>query len=187
MEEMKKKEKAVKTEADREAVGEVAEEIETAVSPEQEEISRLTAEVEKWKASSDDYKDKWIRNVAEFDNYKKRTAKSETRAYKDGKAEMLKKIFFIGDSLDWALAMELDEKTAEGIRQLKKKFSSFLEGEGVTEIDPVGEVFDPHISEAVMQAPAEEGEETGIVKQVVQKGYRSGDEIIRVARVIVTG
>lgn len=186
MEEMKKKGKEADTE--QEVIEEdMIENVDETVSPEQEEISRLTAEVEKWKTSSDDYKDKWIRNVAEFDNYKKRTAKNESRAYKDGKADMLKKIFFIGDSLDWALTMELEENTAEGIRQLKKKYSTFLEGEGVTEIDPIGETFDPHISEAVMQAPAEEGVESGIVKQVIQKGYRSGDEIIRVARVIVTG
>ena len=145
------------------------------------------AETEALKASVSEYKDKWIRSVAEFDNYKKRTAKCESKAYKDGKSEMLKKVFFIGDSLDWALAMELDEKTADGIRQLRKKFASFLEGEGVTEIDPVGEVFDPHVSEAVMQVPAEEGETAGTVKQVVQKGYRFGEDIIRVARVIVIG
>lgn len=160
---------------------------EAGVSPEEEKIAALTAETEALKASVSEYKDKWIRSVAEFDNYKKRTAKCESKAYKDGKSEMLKKVFFIGDSLDWALAMELDEKTADGIRQLRKKFASFLEGEGVTEIDPVGEVFDPHVSEAVMQVPAEEGETAGTVKQVVQKGYRFGEDIIRVARVIVIG
>lgn len=68
------------------------------------------------------------------------------------------------------------KRRRDGIRQLRKKFASFLEGEGVTEIDPVGEVFDPHVSEAVMQVPAEEGETAGTVKQVVQKGYRFGED-----------
>ena len=87
-----------------------------------EENESLIKELEEAKKSTDEFKDKWMRNVAEFDNYKKRNAKLWQDAYNEGKADVILKILPVGDNLDIALSMPLDEKTAEGIKLIKKKF-----------------------------------------------------------------
>ena len=135
--------------------------------------------------SADEFKDKWMRSVAEFDNYKKRNAKVYQEAYSDGKADVIVKILPVGDNLDAAIGMGLDEKTTDGLKLLKKKFDEVLKGLEVEEINPVGEKFDPMTSEAIMQAEAENGEEPDTVKQVFQKGYKVKDKIIRYAKVSV--
>jgi molecular chaperone GrpE len=65
-------------------------------------------------------------------------------------------------------------------------YKKVLEGEGVEEINPVNQPFDATYAEAIMAAPAAEGEESGIVKQVYVKGYKKGDKVLRYAQVIVT-
>ncbi len=150
-----------------------------------EENEALKKEIETLKAQADDYKDKWMRNVAEFDNYKKRSAKQWGEAYDEGIASVIKKILFVGDNLDWALALGLDEKTAEGIRSIRKKYDETLKSMEIEEINPVGQPFDPNVAEAVMQVPAGEGEEPDTVKQVFEKGYRKNEKIIRYAKVSV--
>ena len=67
-----------------------------------------------------------------------------------------------------------------------KAYKKVLEGEGVEEINPLGEPFNADVAEAIMAIPAEEGEESGIVKQVYVKGYKKGDKVLRYAQVIVT-
>ncbi len=146
----------------------------------------LLEEVETQKKLAEEFKDKWMRCVAEFDNYKKRNAKIYTDAYTEGGADVILKILPVFDALDWALKMELDEKTMEGLKAIQKKFMDTLETLGVTEIDPTGQPFDPNIAEAVMQAEKGEGEESDMVKQVFQKGYKLKDKIIRYAKVSVT-
>lgn len=156
------------------------EQVETAA----EQESKPT-ELELAKKSADEFKDKWMRSVAEFDNYKKRNAKLYQEAYSDGKADVIVKILPVGDNLDAAIGMGLDEKTTEGLKLLKKKFDEVLKGLEVEEINPVGEKFDPLTSEAIMQAEAEDGEKSDTVKQVFQKGYKLKDKIIRYAKVSV--
>ena len=67
-----------------------------------------------------------------------------------------------------------------------KSYKKVLEGEGVEEINPVGEAFNADTMEAIMAMPAADGEESGIVKQVYLKGYKKGDKVLRYAQVIVT-
>jgi molecular chaperone GrpE len=67
-----------------------------------------------------------------------------------------------------------------------KAYKKVLEGEGVEEIDPVGQAFDASTMEAIMAMPAADGEESGIVKQVYVKGYKKGEKVLRYAQVIVT-
>jgi len=149
------------------------------------ENESLIKEIETLKAQADEFKDKWMRNVAEFDNYKKRNAKLWQDAFNEGVASVIIKILPVGDNLDWALTLGLDEKTAEGIKNVKRKFNDTLESLEIEEIDPLGQPFDPNVAEAVMQVPAEEGEQSDTVKQVFQKGYRKKDKIIRYATVSV--
>ncbi len=146
------------------------------------EIENLKAELIKAEKEKDEYKDKWMRNVAEFDNYKKRNAKLWQDAFNEGKADVIVKILPVGDNLDIALNLNLDEKTAEGIRLIKKKFLDVLKSMGVEEVNPEGQPFDPNIAEAIMQVEKEEGEESDTVKQVFEKGYKMQDKIIRYAK-----
>lgn len=149
------------------------------------ENQNLLAENEQLKKQVEEYKDKWIRNVAEFDNYKKRTATQWAEGYAEGEASIIKKILPVGDNLDWAIGLGLDEKTTEGIKKIRAKFDETLRGLEIEEINPIGQPFDPNFAEAVMQVPAEEGEQPDTVKQVFQKGYKKKDKIIRYATVSV--
>ncbi len=144
------------------------------------------SELETLKKQVEEFKDKWMRNVAEFDNYKKRNAKMWQEAFNEGVASVIVKILPVGDNLDWALTLGLDEKTEEGIKGIRRKFDETLKSLEIEEINPVGKPFDPNEAEAVMQVPAEDGEESDMVKQVFQKGYRKKDKIIRYATVSVT-
>lgn len=142
-------------------------------------------ELESLKAQVEEYKDKWMRNVAEFDNYKKRNAKLWQDAFNEGVSSVILKILPIGDNLDWALTLGLDEKTAEGIKGIQKKYNEVLKSLDVEEINPLGKPFNPNEAEAVMQVEASEDEESDCVKQVFQKGYKKGEKIIRYATVSV--
>lgn len=150
-----------------------------------EKEAKFIKEIEELKAEAADYKDKWMRNVAEFDNYKKRNAKVWQDAYNEGVASVIIKILPVGDNLDWALSLGLDEKTEQGIRGIRKKFDETLANLEVEEINPIGKPFDPNEAEAVMQVDGADGEESDTVKQVFQKGYRKKDKIIRYAKVSV--
>ncbi len=145
----------------------------------------LLKEIETLKEQANDYKDKWMRNVAEFDNYKKRNAKIWQDAYNEGIASVIVKILPVGDNLDWALTLGLDEKTEQGLVGIRKKFDETLAGLEIEEINPVGQPFDPNVAEAVMQVEGADGEMSDTVKQVFQKGYRKKDKIIRYAKVSV--
>ena len=145
----------------------------------------LLKENEELKAQVEEYKDKWMRNVAEFDNYKKRNAKIWTDAFNEGVSSVILKILPVGDNLDWAMTLDLDERTKEGLKGIRKKFDETMQSLGIEEINPVGEPFDPNIAEAVMQVDGADGEESDTVKQVFQKGYKMKDKIIRYATVSV--
>ena len=147
---------------------------------------KLKEELERAQADAADFKDKWMRSAAEFDNFRKRNEQTRRNAYLDGKAEILLKILPVGDNLERALTM-CDEKTAKGIEMVLRSFRQVLEAEGIEAIDPVGEEFDPTYCEAIMSEPAQEGVEPGYVKEVFLKGYKRGDKVLRFAQVKVTG
>lgn len=173
MDEKKTKNKEVKEEKDEKNV------------KAEDRIAELVKENEELKKQAEDLKDKWMRNVAEFDNYKKRNAKLWQDAFNEGIASVILKILFVGDNLDRALMLGLDEKTTEGIKGIRRKFDETLAAMEIEEINPVGEKFDPNFAEAVMQVDGEEGEESDTVKQVFEKGYKLKDKIIRYAKVSV--
>lgn len=149
------------------------------------ENEALIKEVEDTKKSAEEFKDKWMRSVAEFDNYKKRNAKIWQDAFNEGISSVILKILVVGDTLDRALTLGLDEKTQAGIAGIKRKFEETLKSLDIEEINPVGEAFDPNIAEAVMQVEKGEDDESDTVKQVFEKGYRLKDKIIRYAKVSV--
>ncbi len=151
------------------------------------ENEELKAQVETLKKESLSYKESWVRTAADFDNFRKRNQETRINAYKEGKFDIVSKLLVIGDNLESALLMNLDEKTKEGVKMIARQFKETLEAEGFVEINPVGEVFDPNTQEAVMKVPASEGEVEGTVKQVFKKGYKCGEKVIRYAQVVVIG
>ena len=151
------------------------------------ENEELKAQIEALKKESLSYKDSWVRTAADFDNFRKRNQETRINAYKEGKFDLATKLLIIGDNLESALLMNLDEKTKEGLKMLARQFKEALEAEGFVEINPLGEVFDPNTQEAIMQVPKGEGEVEGTVKQVFKKGYKCGEKVIRYAQVVVIG
>ena len=146
---------------------------------------KMKAELEAAKAEAADYKDKWMRAVAEFDNFRKRNETARSAAYSDGKADVLVKILPVGDNLERAL-LSCDEQTKKGIEMVLRSFKKLLDDEGIETIDPKDEEFDPTFCEAIMSEPAADGVEPGYVKEVFLKGYKKGDKVIRYAQVKVT-
>lgn len=145
------------------------------------------SELDKAKALAEDYKRKWYAVSAEYDNYRKRNAQAVSRAYADGAAESLLKLLPVADNFGYALDSASDEKTKAGIDKIIKSFKTILASLGIEEIPiTAGDEFDESVAEAVMSFPAEEGEKPNTVKQILKKGYRSGEKIIRFAQVTVT-
>ena len=143
-------------------------------------------ELEKALAEAEDSKRKWYAVTAEYENYRRRTQNMAAQRYQEGRNDVVAALFPIGDNLERAIMSCADEKTKEGLDMVLKSYKKVLEGEGVEEIDPTGEVFNADTMEAIMAMPAADGEESGLVKQVYLKGYKKGDKVLRYAQVIVT-
>lgn len=162
-----------------------AEEV-TAEKTADERVKELEAANEKLRKDLEETKNDYLRARADCENVRKRAAADVRNAYADGKLEAVTKVLAIGDSLDWALKMPLDEKTKEGIEKLVKKYNENLVALGVKEFSPeVGAAFDPNSAEAVMQVDGEDGDEPNSVKQVFGRGYKLGEKVIRYAQVSV--
>ena len=144
-------------------------------------------ELAKALAAAEDYKRKWYAVSAEYDNYRKRTQTQASQAYQDGKAEPILKLLPVADTFGYAYDGASDEKTKAGIDKIVKNFVNILQSMGVEEIPVnVGDKFDESVAEAVLNMPAEEGEEANVVKAVLKKGYRREGKVIRFAQVTVS-
>lgn len=132
--------------------------------------------------------DRIMRNMAEFDNYRKRTDKEKSQMFLTGASSVVEKLLPVVDDFERGLAAmsEEDKATsfAQGIEMIYKKLMSTLTDLGVTPIEALGKEFDPAYHNAVMQAPSEEYE-SGIVMQELQKGYMYKDKIVRHSMVMV--
>ena len=151
-----------------------------------EELERVKAELANAMAEAEENKRKWYSVAAEYENYRRRTTSQAAQRYAEGRNDVLASIFPVGDNLGRALSVCSDENTKKGLEMVMQSFYKILEGEGVEEIDPIGQPFDPSVAEAIMAIPAAEGEESGIVKMVHEKGYKKGDKVLRYAKVVVT-
>lgn len=148
---------------------------------------KLLEELEKQKELSEDYKRKWYSVSAEYDNYRKRNQASVAQAYAEGKAEAILKLLPVADTFGYAYDGASDEKTKAGIDKIVKNFNNILASLGVEEVPlNVGDAFDESVAEAIMNMPCEEGEQPNRIKQILKKGYRQGEKVIRFAQVIVT-
>jgi len=155
---------------------------ETQAEPEQSLEERLQA----LEAERDEYLNDLQRVAAEFENYRKRTARDRADLVARATERLVKELLPVLDDLERALeaAAEHEEaKLEEGVQLVHRALASALGGEGLLEIATEGP-FDPHVHEALLSQPSE-GAESGTVLQVLQKGYRLGDRVLRPARVIV--
>ena len=147
-------------------------------SREEEKIAAL----EKEKA---DLNDKFLRICAEYDNFRKRSQKEKDALYGDIKANTVTQFLPVYDNLERALKQNTeDEAYKKGVEMIMTQFCSTLEKLGVTEIECLGEKFDPTMHNAVMHVDDEEKGENEIV-EVFQKGFKLGDKVIRFAMVKV--
>ncbi|MDE7438979.1 MAG: nucleotide exchange factor GrpE [Clostridia bacterium] len=144
-------------------------------------------EVEKALALAEDFKRKWYTVSAEYDNYRKRNAQAVSKAYADGVSDAILKLLPVADTFGYALDSASDEKTRAGIDKVIKNFNTILASLGVEEIEVnIGDPFDESVASAVINFPCEEGEAPNTVKQVLKKGYRNSERVIRFAQVAVT-
>jgi molecular chaperone GrpE len=134
----------------------------------------------------DEYLDSLQRLKAEFDNYRKRAAREQAEFASRAAERLVNELLPVLDDLERALeaAEEHEEaKLEEGVRLVQRALADTLQREGLAEIETDGK-FDPHVHEALLSQPDDDFE-TGHILQVIQKGYRLGDKVLRPARVIV--
>ncbi len=149
---------------------------------------KLENELKAALAERDDYKDKYMRTLAEFNNYKKRTASSRSDALKDGQCAAIEQMLPVLDNLERALEhIEADTENpmAQGVSMVHRLLTDALGKLGIAEIPALGEPFDPTKHQAVQMVEASDGEASGNVGAVVQKGYMADDRVIRHSMVIV--
>jgi molecular chaperone GrpE len=137
-------------------------------------------------AARDEYLDLLQRTKADFENYRKRALRDQERLVAPAHERLVKELLPILDDLERALeAAERHEEAAlvDGVKLVQKSLTKALEKEGLAEIETEGS-FDPHVHEAMLTQPGN-GAESGSVLEVVQRGYRLGDKVVRPAKVIV--
>ena len=131
-------------------------------------------------------KDQFVRLTAEYDNYRKRTAKEKDSLYQDAKADTIKEFLAVYDNLQRAVSTEGDEDSPhkKGLEMIFHQYQEILKKLGVTEIEAQGAPFDPEKHNAVMHIDDENYGEN-VVSQVFQAGFMLGDKVIRHAIVQV--
>jgi molecular chaperone GrpE len=137
------------------------------------------------KAALREQEDKYLRLLAEYDNYRKRSQKEKETAWTTAKADTAKEFLPVYDNLERALKQETaDEAYAKGVQMIMTQFKTTLEKLGIQEIPALGETFDPNLHNAVMHIDDENLGEN-VVAEVFQTGFQTGDKIIRHAMVKV--
>lgn len=141
-----------------------------------------------FKEKFEEVQDKYLRQVAEFENFRKRTDKEKAQMFDQGASTVLEKMLPIVDNFERGLAAIPEEEKgsafADGMNMIYKQLMKQMEDLGVTQIEAVGKEFDPNFHNAVMQVDSEEFEE-GFVAQELQKGYMYRDTVLRHSMVAV--
>lgn len=151
------------------------------------DIEAVSKALEEALAKEEEYLSLAQRVQADFDNYRKRNSNMRKEAFDDGKIDFVKGLLPIVDNFQRAIdAMESHEdgSLVEGINMIYKQLLGLLEKNNITQIDRLGEAFDPNLEEVVMQGSPEDGE-SGTICEVMQKGYKLNDTVIRYSMVKV--
>ena len=147
------------------------------------ELEERLAEVER---ERDEYLNDLKRVAADFENYRKRVARDQEGLVARAHERLVKELLLVLDDLERALeaaAQHEEAKLEEGVRLVHRELVEALAREGLVEVETDGQ-FDPHVHEALVSQPSEQ--EDGSVIEVLQKGYRLGDRVLRPARVVVS-
>ncbi len=164
----------------------MAEEVENTEQIEQVEQVEEIDELELVQKERDELVDTVQRVQAEFDNYRKRAARDQQSLVARAHERLMKELLPVLDDLERTLeAVESHEgaKLEEGVALVARSFADALRKEGLEEVPTEGK-FDPHVHEALLSQPSEA--EEGSVIEVLQKGYRLGDRVLRPARVVIS-
>jgi len=163
------------------AEGAAAEATPTAAAADEVEERLAALEVER-----DELLDRLRRTAADFDNFRKRAARDQENLVARAHERLMKALLPVVDDLERALVAASEHEEAqleEGVRLVARSLRDALEREGLQEIETDG-AFDPHVHEALLSQPSEA--EEGSVIEVLQKGYRLGDRVLRPARVVIS-
>ena len=155
------------------------------------EVKKLKSELDELKKSLsekekelDEQSDKYMRVLAEYDNFRRRTQKERDNIYSDAYSDAVAYILPIYDNMERAVQYADSDKMSEGLSLLLKSFDDAMAKMGITEIEALGKPFDPEIHNAVMHVEDENYGENEVI-EVLQKGFRREDKIIRYAMVKV--
>ncbi|WP_298392469.1 nucleotide exchange factor GrpE [Flavobacterium sp.] len=158
------------------------------VTPEVEAAEELTVE-QKLEEDLAKEKDKHLRLFAEFENYKKRTSKERIELFRTANQEVLQALLPVLDDFDRAMAQiskSEDEVLLKGVELIHEKLKSTLVSKGLDEVEiKAGDAFDADFAEAITQIPAPSADLKGKIVDVIEKGYKLGDKIIRFPKVIL--
>jgi molecular chaperone GrpE len=148
----------------------------------------LTVE-EQLKEELSNEKDKFLRLFAEFENYKRRTAKERIDLFKTANQEVLQAMLPVLDDFDraWAQVSKSDDQAlVTGVQLIHDKMRSTLFSKGLEEVEvKAGDVFNADFAEAITQIPAPNDKMKGKIVDVIEKGYKLGDKIIRFPKVVI--
>ena len=157
----------------------------TEVPAEKTELEKLSEELETLQKAKDELYDKYLRTLAEYDNFRKRSQREKDAIYGDATVDTVKKLLPVLDNFERALNYECkDEEFKKGIALIQNTLNEVFENIGVTEIPAIDQQFDPNLHEAVMHIDNPAYEEN-IVTDVYRKGYMLGDKVIRHTMVVV--
>ena len=151
------------------------------------ELEAAKARAEAAEKEAAEAKDRLLRTAAEYENFRKRSAREADQKFGDGVSHAVNQILGILDTLDMAANSPCaDENYKKGVCMTLDKAEQALAKLNISEIEALGKEFDPNTMNAVQQVPAQDGQKSGVVANVFQKGYMLGDKIIRHATVVVT-
>ena len=151
----------------------------------QQELEGAKAKAEAAENKAKELNDRLLRTAAEYDNFRKRSAREADQKFNDGVSFAVTQILDILDTLNMAAdAPCTDENYKKGVTMTLDKAAKAMAKLNISEIEAMDKEFDPNLMNAVQQVPVE-GKESGTVVQVFQKGYKLGDKIIRHATVVV--
>ena len=155
----------------------------------QREVETLSEELERVSAELDETKDRFLRGLADFDNYRKRVAREREQLVRCANEDLIKRLLEVVDNLERALAAASETHDLEGFKKgvelIYEHLKELLTKEGLCPIVCLGETFDPNFHEAVM-AIDKEGEESDRVIEEIQKGYTLDGRVIRPSKVVVS-
>lgn len=151
-----------------------------------QKIEELTAKSTVSEAEAKEFKDKWLRSAAEFENYRKRTRKEWDLLQRQSKVEVITEVLNVVDDFERAFTVvgERDDDVVQGIRLIYNNLKASLDRMGVQKMDAKDTLFDPAYHMAVAQIDKEDAQSNHVV-EIVQEGYLLGDTVIRPAKVVI--